>query len=306
MKKKMVCAALLALLLLLNLSLTGCSKGGDNTLRIIDSRISEGKITIRAAMMLLDAYTDVEVELKDAMTAPNSFQELIADNGDLFMSYDGTVLTTFLHMDPSDVPEGSTVYDFANEQVQEQHGLELLDKMGLNNTYVMGVTAEIQEKYGLETTSDLVPVAGEIVFGAEHEFFDEEGTAKYTPYCEAYGLQFKEAVPVDLNLKYAAVESGNIDATVVYATDGLNIKAGLRLLEDDLRFFPEYNGAFLVRSDLFERMEETCPELRDVLNMLGGVFTDEIMSNLTYQVDVEGKTVEEVAEAFLKEAGLLE
>ena len=304
MKKKLF-AAVMALALLCT-ALTGCSKSEGPTLRIIDSRISEGKIVIRAAMMLLETYTDVEVELKDAMTAPNSFQELTADNADMFMSYDGTVLTTLLHLDPSDVPEGSTVYDYANQQVQEQYQCEMLDKLGLNNTYVMAVTEEIQQKYDLKTTSDLVPVAGEIVFGAEHEFFDEEGSAKFGPYTEAYGLKFKESKSVDLNLKYAAVESGNIQATVVYATDGLNIKANLKTLEDDLNFFPEYNGALLVRSDLFERMEETCPELRDVLNMLGGIFTDEIMSNLTYQVDVEGKTVDEVTEAFMAETGLLE
>ena len=305
MKKKLF--VLLMALALLGVSLSGCSSKDSDapTLRIIDSRISEGKIVIRAAMLLLEDRTDVNVELKDEMTAPNSFQELIADNADMFMSYDGTVLTTLLHIDPSEVPEGSTVYDYANEQVQEQNGCELLDKLGLNNTYVMAVTAEVQETYNLQNTSDLAAVSSNIVFGAEHEFFDEEGSAKYGPYVEAYCFQFKDAISVDLDLKYPAMQSGNFEATVVYAPDGLNTQADLRLLEDDLHFFPEYNGALLVRSDLFDKFAETCPELRDVLNELGGIFSDETMSELTYRVDVNGESVDDVAESYLREIGLL-
>ena len=110
---------------------------------------------------------------------------------------------------------------------------------------------------------------------------------------------------MDINLKYAAVENGNFDVTVVYTTDGLNRKAGLKVLEDDRNFFPEYNGALLVREGLYDEMAETAPELRDILNSLSGRFTNEIMTDLTYAVDVEGRSVEEVAREFLTEQGLL-
>ena len=46
--------------------------------------------------------------------------------------------------------------------------------------------------------------------------------------------------------------SGNMDVTVVYSTDGLNKRFGLVTLEDDLHFFPEYNGVYLLRADLYE------------------------------------------------------
>ena len=52
-------------------------------------------------------------------------------------------------------------------------------------------------------------------------------------------------------------------------------------------------------------MAETAPELRDILNSLSGKFTNEIMTDLTYAVDVEGRSVEEVAREFLTEQGLL-
>ena len=48
------------------------------------------------------------------------------------------------------------------------------------------------------------------------------------------------------------------------------------------------------------------PDLEDTLSLLNGLFTDELMSGLTYEVDVEGRPVDEVAHEFLVGQGLLE
>ena len=129
---------------------------------------------------------------------------------------------------------------------------------------------------------------------------------KFGPFSQFYGLEFKEAKAIDLALKYSAIESGNIDVTIVYTTDGMNKKVGLKVLQDDRSYFPDYNDALLVRNDLFERYADTAPNLEEVLNMLGGQFTNEIMTDLTYEVDVNGKTPEEVARTFLTEQGLID
>ena len=88
---------------------------------------------------------------------------------------------------------------------------------------------------------------------------------------------------------------------VGYTTDGLNKKVGLKVLEDDKSFFPDYNGVFLVRDDLMEKY----PELEGILNQLAGRISSDQMADLTYQVDVEGRTVDDVAREFLISLGLL-
>ena len=128
---------------------------------------------------------------------------------------------------------------------------------------------------------------------------------KYRPFTDFYGLSFRDAVSVDLGLKYAAIENNSFQVTEVYTTDGLNRRAGLRILEDDRHFFPEYNGALLVRDDLFQRFSQTSPQLEETLNLLSGSFTNDAMSQLTYAVDVQGQSVEETARAFLRQQGLL-
>lgn len=287
--------------------LAGCSNEAAPEITLYDGINSEMQLIHKMVEILVEDKTDAEVTIKDQMSAVNMFRELTRKEPscDIMNSYDGTVLTTFLKQDPSNVPEGQTLYDYAKQQVQNQYQVDMLDQLGINNTYCIAVPQAIADQYGLETISDLIPVAGELRFGAEHEFFTAEGTMKYGPFTQFYGLNFKEKIPVDINLKYAAVENGSFEVTVVYTTDGLNRKAGLKVLEDDLGFFPEYNGALLVRDGLYDEMSETAPNLREVLNQLAGTLTNETMTDLTYTVDVEGRTMEEVAREFLTESGLI-
>ena len=286
----------------------GIKTGSDNTLELYDGDYSETAIMHHMVEMLVEDQTDLDVEVKDQMSQVNNFKALIGEGHtcDLMLSYDGTLLTTFLHLDPTDVPEGESIYDFAQREGGQQHDLRMLQQLGFNNTYAVAVTQEVVDKYHPEKVSDLIPIAKDLVFGAEHEFFTLEGSMKYKPFVDFYGLKFKDYTPVDVSLKYAAIESGSFDVTVVYATDGMNRKTGLTVLEDDLHFFPDYNGCFLVREDVFDRFRDSAPNLEALLNSLAGQISNEDMVEMTYQVDVEGKTIDEVARAFLVERGLLE
>jgi osmoprotectant transport system substrate-binding protein/osmoprotectant transport system permease protein len=286
-----------------------CSaKQKDDTIVIYDGTFSEMKLIHKMVKYLVEEHTKLKVDIREEMASVNSYREVIKGTSDMMNSYDGTLLTTFLHLDPSDVPAGILLYDFVNAEaakVELSKRVRLLDKLGINNTYAIAVPQRVADEYNLSKISDLIPAADKLVFGAEHEFFTEEGSAKYTPLIAFYGLKFKEAKQIDISLKYQAVDSGNIDVTDAFATDGLNRKYRLKILEDDRNFFPEYNGALLVRADLFDRVRPVAPDLEAVLSRLKGIFTDEIMTNLTYAVDVEGKTVDEVAREYLREKGLI-
>lgn len=295
----------LVLVLVMTVSLAACGKGGseEDTITIYDGQFSEMQLIHYMVKLLVEEHTDAKVVIKDEMAPAQCYSELVKGNCDLMNSYDGTLLTTYLHLDPSDVPEDETLYDFANRNAMEKDKTRLLSMLGINNTYAVAVPQAIADEYGLDTISDLAAVADELVFGGEHDFFTEEGSAKFNPFTEFYGLNFKEAKQLDVNLKYAAIDAEEIQVTVAYATDGANRKYQLKILEDDQAYFPEYNGALLIRDDLFERLSETAPNLEEVLEMMAGIFTDEIMVDLTYQTDVEGKAVTEVATQFLKDQG---
>ena len=296
-------AGLLAAFLLL-LPVVTHSGGG---LMLYDGDYSESQLMHRMVKLLVEEHTDLEVTIQDQMSQVNNYKALRGDGHtcDIMISYDGTVLTTFLGLDVTDVPPGQAMYDYVNQVVGQRDDLRLLQKLGFDNTYAVAVPEEIAKKYDLKTISDLIPVAGELRFGAEQAFFSREGTTKFYPFADFYGLDFKAVIPVDIGLKYTAISNGSFDVTVVYATDGLNRKANLQILEDDLHFFPEYNGAFLVRNDTFERFAEEAPQLEELLDQLAGQISTQQMAELTYQVDVVGRSVEEVAREFLTDKGLL-
>ena len=271
-------------------------------LSLYDGDYSETQLMHHMVKMLVEEQTGLSVNIGDQMSQVNNFKAMVGSNHtcDLMISYDGTLLTTFFGQDVDDVPAGMSIYEYVNQVSRQDYGMTLLDQLGFDNTYAIGVPQALAEEYGLNCISDLIPIAGQLTFGAEQEFFTLEGSMKYGPFKEAYGLHFKEAKPVDMGLKYAAIENGSFDVSVVYATDGLNRKVGLKILEDDKGFFPDYNGAFFVREDVLEQY----PELEGILNRLSGKIPTEQMAELTYQVDVLGRDVDEVAREFLDSLNL--
>jgi osmoprotectant transport system permease protein len=115
---------------------------------------------------------------------------------------------------------------------------------------------------------------------------------------ETYELEIG-GVQMDVALLYKALQNGRVDVISGYATDG-RIKAyNLRVLEDDLHFFPPYCGAPLVRTDVLERH----PELRDILNQLAPLLTDDQVQQLNYEVDHQKDNPREVARRFLEAQG---
>lgn len=277
------------------------------SMMLYDGDYTESQIMHHMIKHLVEGKTDLKVTIQDQMSQVNNYKALIGKKHscDMMISYDGTLLTTFLKKDPKDVPRGETLYDYTNKLGKKREQLMMTGKLGFNNTYAIAVPQKIADKYNLKKISDLEKVSNELVFGAEHEFFTEEGSMKYNPFVKYYNLKFKDRKSVDVSLKYSAIEKGEYDVTEVYATDGLNKKAKLVILEDDKHFFPEYNGAFLVREDTFEKFSSVAPDLRQVLSMLEGKISTEDMSEMTYNVDVKGQSVDKVSEDFLKKKGIL-
>ena len=282
-------------------------KDTSSTLVLYDGEFSEVQLVNRMVQQLVEDRTGLEVNILDPMTSINNFQELTArePSCDLMYTWDGTILTTFLGLDTSDIPAGQSLYDFVNGRIGEQYGARMLGKIGVDNTYSIGVTQAVMDTYHPAAISDLAPIAGELRFGAEQDFYTDAGSMKYGPFVAFYGLQFQEAIQVDIMLKYTAIKSGSYDVMVVYATDGLNKDANLTILEDDKSFFPEYNGVLTVRDGLFEDFADRAPELEQTLELLTGQFTNEVMSELTYRVDVLGEDVDLVAADYLHTLGLL-
>ncbi len=306
--KRTLAIVLTALTLLSLFLLTGCSQNKEvKALTLYEGEYSEVTLVHYMVKYLVEADTDLTVDVKDQMSLTNMFKETSADEPscDIHLNYDGTLLGAWLQKDVSDVPAGETLYEYVKENIKDQYGADMLGLLGINNTYAIAVMPETAEQYGLSKVSDLVAVAPELTFGAESSFFAQEFTDRYWQFIDFYQLNFASYSSIDINLKYTAISNGNFDVTEVYTTDGLNRKYDLVILEDDLGFFPEYNGVLVVREGLFDDYAEAAPNLEEVLEKLTGSLTNDAMTNMTYAVDVEEQNAADVAREYLVSKGLI-
>ncbi|MDE8255864.1 glycine betaine ABC transporter substrate-binding protein [Erysipelothrix rhusiopathiae] len=295
MKKKLI------LLIILLLSLSGCGSRQEGDLVIIDGDIAEMNVATYMAKIMIETYTDYSVYIQPSMAYNLAFDQIKSGAMDMTLSWDGTVLATFLKQDPQDIPSNQSLFDFTNKLAQEKAQVKLLEPLGSENSYVVAVTDDLAETYNLKTISDLKPIASELIFAAEHSFFDDNGSVRYKPLTKFYDMEFKEANSIDIGLKLAGLDSDNMDVTLVTSADGMVNRYPVTMLEDDLNFFPRYQSAFLVRSDL----EKDFPGVEAVLEKISNSITTDESRQLNYRVDVEVKNPETVARDFLIEKNLI-
>lgn len=293
MKKRSIkiTSLLLVLMISVSLVLTGCGKSKSVTIGSKD--FSENIVLGEIFAQLIEAQTDITVNRKLNMGGTFVCFEAIKNGDiDIYPEYTGTGLTAQLEMDVISDPDEA--YRVVSEEFEKQFSITWLEPLGFNDTYAVAVTDEVYQEYGVETVSDLVAISENLVFGAEHEFFDRADG--YDGLIETYGLTFKgEPEKMNVSLKYQAIGSGDIDVTDAFSTDGPVMKYNLKILEDDKGFFPPYYAAPIVRDDTLEQY----PELEGTLNMLAGLIDEETMTELNYKIDVEGQSVESVATEFL-------
>jgi osmoprotectant transport system permease protein len=86
---------------------------------------------------------------------------------------------------------------------------------------------------------------------------------------EQYALPQQNVIGIDHALGYSALADGSIDVKDAYSTDAKIEQNDLVVLEDDLRFFPNYEAVFLFRSSMqpdaiaaLRRLEGTLDEKR--------------------------------------------
>lgn len=247
---------------------------------------------------LIRAHTDITVKRRFNLSSSDvAFSAETQGDIDTFVSYTGTALVNFLHQPLDRDPE--RVYGTVYRTMKDTYHIDVSRPLGFNNTYALAMREETAGRYGIETLSDLFDRAPELRLGCTVEFHERDDGL---PRMESeYGVHFASAETLGTTIRYQAIANGDVDVVDAYATDGLPLKLGLRMLKDDLQFFPPYQAVAFTRHDTLVKY----PELSPLFAKLEGQITDRDMQAMNYAVDVEGREAHEVAHEFLKERGLI-
>ena len=303
--KKIKHIAALALALALVLALAGCGGGesaGAGPVRIATKPMTEQYI-LGEMLGLLIEDAGYEVEIPKGIGGGTSNIQPAMENGDfdLYPEYTSSGWVMVLDHEAEGVSDDE-MFTQLQQEYEEKFGMTWVGLYGFNNTFTVAVRGDVAEQYGLENTSDLAAVAGELVFGGNPDYI--ERADGFGALCETYGLEFADVVDIDIGLKYQALAGGDIDVTNAFTTDAqlANPDTDLVTLADDKHLQVNYFCSTVVREDALERF----PGLEDALMKMDGLLTDREMASLNYQVEVEGLDERDVAHDFLVQKGLLE
>jgi osmoprotectant transport system substrate-binding protein len=220
---------------------------------------------------------------------------------DVYWEYTGTSLITFNKV--TEKLDAAATYAKVKE-LDAAKGLVWLTPSKANNTYALAMRKADVEKRGIRSISDLaakIKGGTTLKLASNAEWYARPDGLK--PLEQTYSFEFgrENVVRMDTGLVYQALRDSQVDVGLVFATDGRVPAFDFVILQDDKGYFPTYAMTPVIRKDTLDKN----PKLAEILNGLSAKLDDAIMAKLNATVDVEKKSVEEVAAGYLKGQGLV-
>ena len=299
---------ILAVVMLLIIAMAaGCgggkSSGAGDVIKVGSKDYSEQLILAQLAIQILEA-NGIKTEDRSNVSGSDTCRKAL-ETGEfsMYWEYTGTAWMMLLQNEPfAGTPQA--MYERLKE-IDAENGLSWLEYAPFNNTYALAMPAERAKELGITTFTELGAFIkanpGVLVLACDHEF-----TARpdgLPGLVETYGHDFGNNISImEMGIVFRTLAGGLADVAMVHATDGRNIQYGLTLLVDDKNFFPIYNPAPCVRTDVLAKF----PEIEDILKKVSSRLTNEIMQTLNFRVDGEDMEPREVAAQWLKAEGLID
>ena len=203
---------------------------------------------------------------------------------DLYPDYTGTVAFELLGFKIA--PDLETL-----RAELKKHALGLNIPLGFSNTYALAMSQSRAEALGITRISELARHSG-LKVGVSQEFLNRKDG--WPAVARAYGLP-QTPRGLDHGLAYEALAAGQVDVIDVYSTDAKIVRYGVRVLEDDRRFFPPYDAVILYRLDFPQRYPRSWAALQN----LRGTINVSRMGALNAQAEIDGLRFGEVARQYL-------
>lgn len=187
-----------------------------------------------------------------------------------------------------------------------KNGLTWLPPAALNNTYALAMNRANHKKYGTKTLSDVAALSkrdpGAVTLCVEGEFANR---ADGLPGMQkAYGMNVPAGniTQMDTGIIYTQAAKGSCTYGEVFTTDGRIRSMNLEVMQDDGKFFPNYNAAPEINTKALKKW----PAIADVLDPITRKLDNTVAQELNAKVDVAGEDPHQVALDWLKEEGFVE
>jgi osmoprotectant transport system permease protein len=246
-----------------------------DTLRIGSKRFTESYILGEVLRRAVDGRAPVEYRPGLGNTGV-VFAALKSGAIDLYPEYTGTIAREILKVDAN-----PGLRDLGEALAPQ--GLGVAVRLGFSDGYALAMREDHAAALGIRSLSDLAAHPG-LRLGLSQEFI---GRADGWPGLKAaYRLPYATPSSLDHGLAYEAIAAGKIDVMDVYSTDAKIGRYGLRVLEDDRKFFPRYDAVLLYRLDVPKRF----PSAWRALQALEGRIDGRAMIRMNAAAELEGRS----------------
>ncbi len=234
----------------------------DDTIAIGSKADTESRLLAEIMAQLIEARTDLRVERRFGLGGTIiAFESLRQGEIDLYPEYTGTGWTVQLGRTET-VSDPLRVYAHVSAEFQRRYDITWMQPLGFSNSYALAMEERVAADLGVTRISDLLPHQERLRAGVSHEFLNRGDG--FPGLAETYGLRIGDVRGMEHGLSYQAITAGQVDLIDAYTTDGKLVELNLRLLEDDLGFFPPYDAAAIVRTGTLKAYPELGPLLDDL------------------------------------------
>jgi len=265
--------------------------GQRDTITIGAKTFTEQYVLSEVLARRIERASGLDCEVKQSLGSSVVFDALRDGTIDAYVDYSGTLWTTVMKRTDAPVDRAGIVRQMS-AFLRQHDGITVVASLGFENSYALAMRRARAEQLGVQSISDLSPVAGELSIGGDYEFF---ARPEWKRISEAYSLQFRAQTAMDSSLMYQAIEHGAVDVLSAFSTDGRIVALDLVVLDDDRQVIPPYDAVILVSQALARRH----PHAVDALRGLSGRIDASRMRNMNRQVDIDGRSPRSVADEFL-------
>ena len=228
---------------------------------------------------------------------------LLSDEIDVYPEYTGTGWTVHLKQeDPSQDPE--ELFKVTSEKDIEENDIRWVGRSPFNDTYGFAANGDLAEAEGgfdFDSMAAYLEDNPDTTVCMETEFPDRPDGLVLWEEATGYEIPQSQIQILDTGLIYTETADGNCDFGEVFTTDGRIQALNLELVEDP-GVMILYNLSFTYQDAVYQEHAETYDEI--AATIFEGL-DEQKMAELNAQVDVDGQPVEQVAEQYLEEIGML-
>src|SRR6185312_8271106 len=274
-----------ALALTCALALALAADAPQATLRIGSKRFTESYIL--AQVLAQTAATQTRTPPKVLQGLGNTaivYEALRSGNIDLYPEYAGTISLEILK---SPTPMSMDAMNRALAPL----GLGVAIPLGFNDGYALAMRDAQAQRLHIVTLSDLARHP-ELKLGLSNEFIGRADGWK--GLARRYGVT-QVPTSLDHGLAYQALAQKQIDVTDIYTTDAKIAQLGLRVLQDNLHYFPRYDAVVLYRLDVPKRF----PKAWAALQTLAGSIDEHAMIAMNARAELQGVPFDVIAREHL-------